>query len=383
MVPPGLQLHGELECELGMLLAVGGDTDEAIAVLESAIERAGVVGDRRVEMRARMELEYLQTRRISGSTGDALLEVASTAIDVFEAAGDERSVGRAWLLTGWVHGARRGQQRAREAAAEQALVHYRRSTWPLLSAVGEIADALYHGPVPVPEAIDRCNALLDITGLDRYGRAHVEDCLGGLLAHLGEFERARALVISAGATFSELGQRGAAATLSAAILGDIHLLAGDVPLAEATFRKLCEELEEMRGYSHLASRAGDLAEVLYALGRFDEAYEWTELAETHSAADDVDAQIRWMPVRAKMDARRGAVEGAMTRAHDAVRLAQTTDALNCHAKTLLDFGEVMLLADRADDARTAFTTALDLYAEKGNLVAIERTRALLSELALV
>jgi hypothetical protein len=167
------------------------------------------------------------------------------------------------------------------------------------------------------------------------------------------------------------------------ILGDVHLLAGDATLAESTFRELCEELAAMHSYSHLASRAGDLADVLYVLGRFDEAYEWTTVAETHSAADDIDALIRWMPVRAKIDARRGTVGDALARARDAVQLAQTTDALNCHAKTLVDSGEVMLVADRPEDARTAFASALDLYDEKGNLVAMNRTRLLLDELALV
>jgi DNA-binding SARP family transcriptional activator len=383
MLPPGSPLQGEFLCELGIPLGAGGNTDEAIDVLKRAIEHARSAHDVRVEMRARMELEYLQTRRISGSTGDALLEVASAAIDVFEVAGDERSVGRAWLLVGWVQGARRGRHRAREQAAEEALVHYGRSTWPILSALGEIADALYHGPAPVPDAIDRCNTLLQATALNRYGRAHVEDCLGGLVAQRGEFDRARTLIASARETFGELGQRSAAATFSAAILGDVELLAGEVLFAEATFRGLCHELAEMHAYSHLASRAGDLADVLYVLGRIDESYDWTVIAETHSAADDVDALIRWMPVRAKIAARHGALEDALALVGDAVQLAQTTDALNCHAKTRLDLGEILIMAGRAEEARTAFSAALELYDKKGNTVAADRARSLLDDLALV
>ena len=139
----------------------------------------------------------------------------------------------------------------------------------------------------------------------------------------------------------------------------------------------------MHAYSHLASRAGDLADVLYVLGRLDESYEWTVLAETHSATDDIDALIRWMPVRAKIEAHRGALEDAMARAGAAVQLAQTTDALNCHAKTRVDLGEIMYMAGRADEARTAFGSALELYDEKGNLVAMDRTRSMLDDLALV
>jgi DNA-binding SARP family transcriptional activator len=376
-------LQGELLCELGLTLGAGGDPDEAIEVLQRAVEHTKVVHDQRVEMRARMELEYLNTRRISGSTGDAVLDVTSAATAVFEVAGDERLVGRALLLAGWVHGARRGQHRAREKAAEEALAHYGRSTWPISATVGEIADALYHGPVPVPEAIDRCRALLRTPSLDRYGRANVEVSLGGLVAQLGDFGDARALIASARGTFDELGQRASAAPFSATILGDVELLAGNIVRAETAFQWLCHELAEIHAYSHLASRAGDLAEVLYLLGRLDESAEWIQVAETHSAADDVDALIRWMPVRAKIRARDGALEDAEALARDAVRLAQTTDALNRRAKTLQDLGEILILAGRADDAYAVFAEGLELYEEKGNLVGARQVRALLEGVALV
>jgi Flp pilus assembly protein TadD len=93
--------------------------------------------------------------------------------------------------------------------------------------------------------------------------------------------------------------------------------------------------------------------------------------------------IRWMPVRAKIEARHGARKDAMALVTDAVHLAQTTDALNCHAKTRLDLGEVLLMAGRAEEASTAFSEALELYDEKGNVVAVDRARSLLDDLALV
>jgi predicted ATPase len=383
MLPRGSGLRSELLCELGIPLGAGGDLDGAIEVLQSALELAGIAGDQRVELRARMELEYLRTRRISGSTGDALLDVTSIAIPVFEAGGDWRSVGRAWLLAGWVYGAHRGQHRAREQAAEQALAHYGRSTWPISTCVGEIADALYNGPTPVEDAIDRCNTLMRTTALDRYGRANVEVSLGGLVAQRGEFDDARALITSARHTFEELGQRASDATFCAAVLGDVQVLTGELARAEATFRSLCHELEEMQAYSHLSSKAGDLAEVLYVRGRLDESAEWIEVAKAHSAADDLDALVRWMPVSAKIKARQGALNDAMALARDAVRLAQTSDALNRHAKVRQDLGEILLLAGRTEDARAAFGKALELYEQKGNLVGAKRARALLEDVALV
>jgi DNA-binding SARP family transcriptional activator/tetratricopeptide (TPR) repeat protein len=382
ILPLSAPLRSELLVELGIPLDAAGDLDVAIEVLESAIEHASG-RDRRIELRARMELEYVRTRRISGSTGEALLDVASAAIPVFEAAGDDRSIGRALLFTGWVRGGHRGQHQARERAAERALTHYARSTWPISLCAGEIADSLYNGPTPVPDAIDRCNALLRTAALDRYGRANVESWLGGLLAQLGEFDEARVLIAAARDTYEELGQRGSSATRSAAILGDVELLAGEVASAEAAFRWVCDELDEIHAHSHLASRAGDLSEAIYLLGRLDESLAWTEIAEKHSAADDIDALVRWMPVRAKIQARHGALEDASALARHGLRLAVASDALNLHAKAEQDLGEILLLAGQAEDARAAFCEALELYEEKGNIVAAEHARLRLDDVALV
>ena len=76
-----------------------------------------------------------------------------------------------------------------------------------------------------------------------------------------------------------------------------------------------------------------------------------------------------MPVRGKIEARHGALKDALTLVADAVQLAQTTDALNCHAKTRMDQGEIFIMAGRAEEARTAFSEALELYDKKGNVVA--------------
>jgi tetratricopeptide (TPR) repeat protein len=329
-----------------------------------------------------MESAYVRITLLS-ETGDELLDVAATAIPVFDAAGDHRSLGRALLLAGWVEGGRRGHHQLRLTAAERALGHYRRSTWPLSTPVGEIANALYFGPASAPEAIERCETLIRDEDLDRYGRANVEVYLGGLVAYTGDFDHARSLIAAAGAAYDELGQRASAATFSGAILGEVELLVGDAVAAEAIFRWLCNDLQQAQAFSHLASRAGDLAETLYVLGRLDEAAQWAGVAERHSALDDVDALVLWMPVRAKIIARAGPLEQAVALAHEAVQLAETSDALNRHAKAQRDLGEVLSLAGRAAAARTAYGAALELYEAKGNVVEAGRMRSMLNDVALV
>ena len=57
------------------------------------------------ELRARIELEYVRLPTEPGDRGRASRAAVATAIPVFEAAGDDqRALGRAWLLAGWVRG---------------------------------------------------------------------------------------------------------------------------------------------------------------------------------------------------------------------------------------------------------------------------------------
>jgi DNA-binding SARP family transcriptional activator len=373
--------RGDLLVELGLALRAAGDFNAAADTLDGAVERAHHGGDDRVELRARIEREFLALPRTSGSTADRLLEAISRAVPVFEAGGDDRSLGRAWILRGWVEGARRGDHGARERAAERALAHYRRSTWPQSACLSEIAGALYFGPRPVTEAIERCERLLETDAADLNGTSTVEAYVGGLRAQLGQFGEARALLAGAKSSFDELGQPTAIVHIVAPILADVELLAREFGEAEEILRAICAELERTQVYSHLASRAGDLAEALYGLERWDEAHEWTLVGERHTAADDLDARILWMPVRAKVAARRGELEFAETLARDAVGLAETSDALNRRAKAHLDLSEVLRLCDRRDGAGLELEAALALFEQKGNLVGVGHARSMRDELA--
>ncbi len=372
----------DLLSELGNLLRAAGDLEGALEVLESAVSLAQVADDRTALARAEMERAYVLLT-FHSKTGDELLEVTARGLPVFETAGNDRLLGRAWMLIGWIHGGHHGHSDLRLDAAERALVHYERSTWPISAPVGEIANALYFGPTPIPAAVDRCEALLGLGSLDELGRANVGAYLGGLVAQTGDFDRAYALLSSAASAFGALGQRTSATTLSSMILGEVHLLAADALGAEQHLRALCIELERTHAFSNLASVAGVLAEALYSLEHDEDAHEWTQVAERYSAPDDLDALVLWMPVRAKLDARRGLIDSALALVAEAVRLAETTDAVNRHAKSRNDLGVVLRAAGRMDEARAAHTAALTLYEAKGNIVGADRTRELLEEVAYV
>jgi len=275
---------------------------------------------------------------------------------------DRRALGRAWLLAGFVY--------------------YKAVGWPTSTCVGEIAAAMYWGPTPVDVAVLRCESLLRDETLDLPGTAYLRAFLGGLVAQQQEFERARELVDSARTTLEDLGLRAAIDTYCTPLLGEIELLAGNASLSAQIFRELCDRLDAAKDFSHLASRAGDLAEALFGTGPVEDADEWTRVAEARSASDDLKAQMLWRPVRARIHARRGELAIAEELARQAVTLAEATDDLNRRAKSQRDLGDVLRLGGSAHDAASAFARALELYEQKGNLAGAARVRTFQAELAL-
>jgi class 3 adenylate cyclase len=381
LLPRGAPGRTDYLCELGIALEAAGEHDGAIEAHQTAIEEARLMNDLRVEVAADVELQYVQLPRSGGQTADALLEATARAIPILDQAGDHRHLGRALLFSGWVSGGRRGQHRARQDAAERALQHYARTKWPVSTCIGEIANALYYGPTPVPEAVARCEQLLESEGLNRFGRANVDTFLAGLVAQTSDFDRARQLLASSRTTYEDLGHRMALATFSGVILGDVELLADDSIAAETTFRWVFDALLARHAYSRLASRAGDLAETLYRQGRFDEAAEWVAIGEKHTASDDLDAFVLWLPVQAKLLAQGGAGERAVAVASRVIELVETSDGLNRRAAVWADFGEVHRIAGSSTQANAAFARAVDLYEAKGNVVGAARIGSLAQEFA--
>jgi tetratricopeptide (TPR) repeat protein len=95
--------------------------------------------------------------------------------------------------------------------------------------------------------------------------------------------------------------------------------------------------------------------------------------------EDVDAQVGWRRVRAKLLARRGDVEEAERLAREAMALAARTDYLDLRAHTSADLAEVLRLAGRPQASAAASEEAIRLYEQKGNIVAARRLRRLLAD----
>jgi hypothetical protein len=157
----------------------------------------------------------------------------------------------------------------------------------------------------------------------------------------------------------------------------VEILAGDLAAAERELRRDFRSLRAM-GETYLCSTvAGELARVLAAQGRDDDAWPFSEAAETLAADDDVASQALWRLGRARLLAGTDTAT-ACALAEEAVELLRGTDARVTQADALTDLAAVWVEAGREVDAAGALAEALALHAEKGNVVGAACTRALMA-----
>jgi tetratricopeptide (TPR) repeat protein len=364
----------QLLCHLGSALYVSGAISRAEEVQESAIETALAVGDRPRELRARLELAAVRLASDPEGRAAEVIELAETAIPIFETLGDEQSLGRAWRFLADVRGAMHCHYGAGVDATERAIACYERCGWPTSTSVGDLAAFLYYGPAPVREATDRCRRLLSETS--RGGEATVLTFLGGLEAMRGSFAEARRLVGMARRLYEELGQMSAAEANCGPVAANIEVLAGEHAEAEAILRTTCANLERLGNRAYLATRAAELADVLWTRGHDKETADWISRAIELGASDDIPTQIIWRRVRAKLLAQSGESAEAEGLAREAIQLSDTTDALDYQALTRLDLSRVLGFAGRTLEASAAAEAAIELFDRKGNAAASERARAL-------
>jgi tetratricopeptide (TPR) repeat protein len=378
LLPVEGELRRELLCELGIASRMRGELERAEQLFAEAADASAAQDDKRLELRARLELAHVRSKHDHDAIGE-LLARAYEAIPVFETFGDDRGLGRAWLLVGVVRGGVYCENAAWEEAAAKAAEHYRRSGWSPSTCLNEYAGALYYGPRPVGDAIELCEQLLRDHPDDRASEANVVLWMGGLEAMRARFDEARSLVDRASRIYEELGQTLGTGVYCRMLLGSIEMLAGRPAIAEDALRRSCEVASELHEFSILASRAAELADALYRQGRYEEAEDWARTSREHAADDDLDAQSSWRSVTAKLEAQRGDFAEAKLHAHEAVQLIEKTDAVSHHASILADRAEVLRAADEEEVAREDLRKALVLFELKGNTVAAGRARSLLGD----
>jgi DNA-binding SARP family transcriptional activator len=367
----------ELMTEFGLVQLVAGGRTEVLAQQARQWERSG---DRRRSLRAELELAYF--RAFGHGRSEDVIETAERAIPIFEAVGDHRALGRAWLITGSIRAGFECRYALAEAAFERALDHYQRAGWPISICAAELAGALYFGPRPVEESLARA-AKLRTEDIGILGEANVDVWVAALEALGGRFNVARQLVAHARDIYEGLGLTVGSAETCGHVGGMLELLADDPETAAHIFRESCETFERYELWASLATRAADLAEALYAQRALEEAEQWASVARRHTKEGDVGAQFSWRAVLAKILGQQGTVDEAELLAREAVALAERTDAINQRGYVLLSLAEVLRIAGRTEEAASCADSAADLFTRKGNVVAAARAKELRTTLVAV
>ena len=366
LVPSGDDRRPALLATLGAALVEAGRLADADGALAEAIEH----GEARVATRARVE-QQLARLRVGASAGlDEARRIADAAL---ARRGDDLGRSRAWCLRAWIEWTESNAARADEAwGRAAALAHGAGEERERFEILGWQASAAVFGPLPVPEAIRRCQQIREQVRSSPVAVAVTLHPLAQLHAMTGQFELARRLIREGNEILDELGRMESAVSHHETL---VELLAGRPAEAEARLRPGYEELERMGERALLATTAVLLATAVYAQGRDDEADELCRVSESIAAREDLATQVMWRGVRAKIRARRGVLDEAEALGHEAVRLAEPTDLLVVRGDALLDLAEVERIAGRPAEAEAATRRGIELYERKGNLVSAARARA--------
>jgi DNA-binding SARP family transcriptional activator len=379
LLSPRDPLRIELMPDLAGAIFVVGALDRGDALVAEAIESARVSGENGPKWHA-----ILARDRVSlyadpdGADLDEITANADHALAVFGELGDDQGLSRAWAVLGDVNWMR-GRVASAGSDAQKAADHARRagSRFEEMFALSYLGWSLVDGPASVEDGLRGCQELLHRAEGNPGAQAELLCLLGALEAMLGRFTDARRHAAAGLSLTQELGWRetlGVQKILS----GEVELLAGNPVIAEARMREAVDILTEVGDQWFLSTVAVRLPRVVYAQGRYDDAFRLTDkLFHEAPASRDLEWQIRHRSLRAKLLARRGSLGEAVTLAQEAVSLARQTDFLNFRAEALVDLAEVFTLARRPAESQPCLDEALDLYDQKGNLVAAANVRTAL------
>ncbi|MET0561645.1 MAG: AAA family ATPase, partial [Gaiellaceae bacterium] len=283
----------EMAPDLGAALIEAGELVQAETVLARAETAAAAEGDKRLELRARLERCWLQLRAEPKVAASGVQEIAERAIKTFEELDDDAGLARAWSLLGGVHwfASRWG---ARAEALEQALVYARRAgdLRQESVALGGLPLSLSWGATPIPEAVERCRELLVQAGSNRTIESKIVVVLAELEAGLGHFDEARSLYGRSKTIVEELGLQLQLGVQTFAA-GTIELLAGNPEAAEVELRVGLDTLQRIGAQVASSTLAGLLGAAVYVQGRYDDAERLTELSEATAPEEDIATQIFW------------------------------------------------------------------------------------------
>jgi tetratricopeptide (TPR) repeat protein len=362
--------------ELGAALSERGEFEEAKRVLASTADVAASEGDDRLVWRARLEDASARALRGPVEAIDEVADQIREAIEFLTGVDDAAGLAHAWRVLSQMHLLEGRGEQSYEAA--QHAVDYARTARDepeLARAITHVNTAMFFGPTPVSEAIDRAERPLATFGTNQTIEG---TALSSLCLYLGmatRFDEARAAGESAKANAEDLGQRHRLA-VRCANCAAVELWAGNLEAAEAEIRRSWDLVAEMG--MDLGPTGIELAEVLHRMARDEEALS---ILDTYPISEtEPTGFATWQITRATVIARLGRVAEAAELTESALERADRTDFLNLRADGRLAAGEVLSIAGRPAEAVALTEDAVRLYKQKGNAAEEAKARGQLKEL---
>jgi tetratricopeptide (TPR) repeat protein len=346
-------------------------------LLSEGVRLARAQRNRAVEARLIVRWALVRLHLTDVRSGEVLRE-CEQAVVVLESEGDLSGLAEAWVAIGkarlWI-----GDD-ADQEAFERAMSYARRSgnRRAELVAVEFLAMTFLTLRMPADAAIEREEQLLAVAE-DRYTEQTILGQIAWLYGCAGRFADAREAIDRCRALYAESGASLWWAS-HAQITGSIELLAGDPVAAEGELREAYDALHGMGEVSYLSTTALWLAESLYEQGRYEEAEELADEAETTIHADDFTDHVHLHTIRAKLSARRGDIDEAVRLVEDANRIRPAGNAYLL-GKVLLTKGDVLLRAREHAEAVAVLREALHLFERLRAPALAVQARTLLDELA--
>ena len=361
--------------EIAEVLFETGELAVAAALLDEAIETARSRGDEGVEAVASVRRAML-----AGHAGEAsasmeeVVTLAERAAEVLERAGDRANLATVLEIGGkhafYVGRAREAVTvlgRACEIALEIGDLHRARES--VMWTFG----AMGFGPTSASEAYAYLEALPEVIRAALEREMAPQLLRAQISANSGRLGEAREYFFQVRERARELGRFTHYSGMTM-FLGQIELIAGDFAAAERAFREGYDRLGELGETGYRSTVATLLADALVRLDRLEEAEEVLAVAEGISTADDVDPQTRLRAVRGQILARRGDLAEAERLARDALLIVSRTDYLVLHGDTLLALADVLVAADRREEAAVALRGAVELFDRKEATAQAGQTR---------
>lgn len=371
---PGDDPRGpRLMLQAGEAELMTGEIDAGRRLLEDARDGARGQGNAVIAAHVELQLAYLS----AAGQFAASLQAARRTLPVFERAGDDLGITRAWLRIGVVE-----QSRGRHASAASAFGRALERTARLdaelehATVLGALATSLWRGPRPATEAITRCRTLLAEHAAGRRAvRAALICPLAMLVGMTGEHDEAAALLADAEHIVGDLGNAHALAVLPI-FAAAASSLAGDLTAAEAWLRRAHAACLAIRDPQLAETASRDLARVRLRQGGDDEAAELAAVP----VPDDVPAAVAERSgVLARVFARRGDGDQARRLSSLALAAARRTDSPVTQATACLDAAVVLAVLGDQGEARSLARRAARSFGGKGHLVGVTWAHEVLGE----